>query len=129
MTRPSGRTQLPVRRVLDDAAARGSITIPTPVDGPDDFRIDHVRRDIAARLDRLVPSGCRSPHRRSDWAAGGVDTRGIDLDRHIHAAAVPRPGTPGSSPTSPRSFFARPLARQAPVAALSRGGSRAVEWR
>ena len=113
----------------------GSITILDPSTAPDDFGIDHVRRDIAARLDRLVPfrlqvSAPALGLGRPVW----VDTRGIDLDRHIHAAAVPRPGTPRQLADLAAELFARPLARDRPLWQLwfvegLEGGRVALIWK
>lgn len=113
----------------------GSITVLDPSTAPDDFGIEHVRRDIATRLDRLVPFRLQvaAPTLglgRPVW----VDTRGFDLDRHIHAAAVPRPGTPRQLADLAGELFARPLPRDRPLWQLwfvegLEGGRVALIWK
>jgi WS/DGAT/MGAT family acyltransferase len=94
----------------------GSVTILDPSTAPGGFGIEHVRRDIAAKLDRLVPFRLQVAAPvlglgRPVW----VDTRDLDLDRHIHAAAVPRPGTMRQLADLAGELFARPLPRDRPL--------------
>jgi WS/DGAT/MGAT family acyltransferase len=113
----------------------GSITILDPSTAPDDFGIEQVRRDIATRVDRLVPFRLQvaAPALglgRPVW----VDTRGFDLDRHIHAAALPRPGTQRQLAELAGELFARPLPRDRPLWQLwvvegLEGGRVALIWK
>jgi WS/DGAT/MGAT family acyltransferase len=94
----------------------GSITILDPSTAPDGFGVEQVRRDIAARVDQLVPfrlqvAASRLGLRQPVW----VDTRGFDVDRHVHAAAVPRPGTDRQLAELAAELFARPLPRDRPL--------------
>jgi WS/DGAT/MGAT family acyltransferase len=94
----------------------GSITILDPSAARGEFGIDQVRRDIASRVDQLVPFRLRVAAPvlglgRPVW----VDTAGLDLDRHIHAAAVPRPGTRRQLADLAGELFARPLPRDRPL--------------
>lgn len=113
----------------------GSITILDPATAPDDFGIDRVRRDITARADRLVPFRLRVAAPllglgRPVW----VDSRGFDVERHIHAAAVPRPGTDRQLAELVGELFARPLPRDRPLWQLwfvegLAGGRVALVWK
>lgn len=113
----------------------GSITILDPSTAPAGFGIEQVRHDIAARIERLVPFRLRvaTPPLglgRPVW----VDTRGFDPDRHIHAAAVPRPGTERQLAELAGELFARPLPRDRPLWQLwfvegLEGGRVALIWK
>lgn len=94
----------------------GSITILDPSTAAGGFGIDRVRRDIAARVDRLVPFRLRVAAPvlglgRPVW----VDTHAVDVDRHVHAAAIPRPGTDRQLADLVAELFARPLPRDRPL--------------
>jgi WS/DGAT/MGAT family acyltransferase len=94
----------------------GSITILDPSTAPEGFGIAQVRRDIATRVDQLLPFRLQvaAPALglgRPMW----VDTRGFDVDRHVHAAAVPRPGTYRQLAELAGELFARPLSRDRPL--------------
>jgi len=113
----------------------GSIAILDPSTAPGEFGIDRVRRDIAARVERLVPFRLRvaAPALglgRPVW----VDTRGFDVDRHIHAAAVPRPGTPRQLAELAGLLLASRLPRDRPLWQLwfvegLEGGRVALVWK
>ncbi len=113
----------------------GSITVLDPSTAPDDFGFERVRRDIARRVDRLVPFRLQVAAPvlglgRPVW----VDTRGFDVDRHIHAAAVPRPGTHRQLAELAGELFARPLPRDRPLWRLwfvegLEGGRVALIWK
>ncbi len=113
----------------------GSITILDPATAPADFGIERVRRDIAARVDRLVPFRLRvaAPPlglARPVW----VDTRGFDVDRHVRAAAVPRPGTDRQLADLAAELFSHPLPRDRPLWRLwfvegLEGGRVALIWK
>jgi WS/DGAT/MGAT family acyltransferase len=94
----------------------GSIMILDPSTAPEGFGIEQVRRDIARRLDQLVPFRLRvaAPALglgRPVW----VDTRDFDLDRHIQAAAVPRPGGQRELADLAAELLAHPLPRDRPL--------------
>ena len=112
-----------------------SITILDPSTASEDFGIERVRRDIATKIARLAPFRLRvaAPALglgRPVW----VDTGDIDLARHIHAIAVPRPGTERQLAEVAGELIARPLPRDRPLWQLwfvegLEGGRVALIWK
>jgi WS/DGAT/MGAT family acyltransferase len=113
----------------------GSIAILDPSTAPGPFGIEQVRRDIAARVRRLVPFRLQLAAPvlglgRPVWVEAG----GFDVERHVRAAAVPRPGGRRQLAELAGELFARPLPRERPLWQLwvvegLEGGRVALVWK